>query len=404
MSTTVIIGAGQAGNDIATSLRSLKYEGRIVLIGDEPFAPYRRPPLSKAYLSGDIPEDKLYIKPRDAYPKHDIELRTGCQVTAIDREAHTVTLSDGESLGYDKLALATGGHARRIPLDGADKPNVHYIRTLEDIRRLKEQFGAGKRLVIIGGGYIGLEAAAVGIKQSLDVTLVEAMPRLLARVAGPELSSYYEKAHRAHGVDIRLGAGVTALEGGDTVETVVLQDGTRLPADIVIVGIGLIPNTELAEAAGIACDNGVLVDLYTQTSDPDIVAAGDCTNHDNGFLGRRVRLESVPNASEQARVAAATICGQRTPYAAVPWFWSDQYDLKLQIVGLSQGFDDVVIRGSMDENSFAAFYLRDGVLIAVDAVNRPRDFMVGKKLVAAKMRPDKAVLADESVELKTLLP
>ncbi len=404
MSTTIIVGAGQAGCDLTSALRQMGYDGRIILIGDEQALPYRRPPLSKAYLSGDIGEEALYIKPQATYAKQNVEVRTGVRVTAIDRQAHTVTLDSGETLNYDKLVLATGGRARRLPLPGAEKPNVHYVRTIEDIKRMKEQFLPGRRLVIIGGGYIGLEAASVGIKKGLNVTLVEALPRLLARVTGPELSQYYDGVHRRHGVDIRLGAGVQALEGdGELVEAVVLQDGTRIPADLIIVGIGLIPNTELAEQAGLEVDNGVIVDLYTQTSDPDILAAGDCTNHDNGFLGRRLRLESVPNASEQARVAAANICGQKVPHAGVPWFWSDQYDLKLQMVGLNQGYEQVVIRGSMEADNFSAFYLKDGVIIAVDTVNRPQDFMVGKKLVAGRMKIDPAVLTDESVVLKTLV-
>ena len=401
--TTVIVGAGQAGSDLTTALRQIGYTGRIILIGDEQAPPYRRPPLSKAYLAGDIGEEALYLKPLATYVKQNVELRTGVSVTAIDRHAHTVTLEDGESIKYDKLALTTGGRARRLPLPGAEKPNVHYVRTLADIDRLKAQFMPGRRLVIIGGGYIGLEAASVGIKKELNVTLVEALPRLLARVTGPELSQYYLEVHRGHGVDIRLGVGVQALEGEEQVESVVLQDGTRLPADLVIVGIGLIANTELAEQAGLEVDNGVIVDLHAQTSDPDIVAAGDCTNHDNGFLGRRIRLESVPNASEQARVAAASICGQKVPHAGVPWFWSDQYDLKLQMVGISQGYDNVVIRGSMEANNFAAFYLKDGVVISLDTVNRPQDFMIGKKMVAARLVVDPAVLADESTSLKSLV-
>jgi len=401
--TTVIVGAGQAGGDLASALRQFGYSGRIVLIGEESAVPYRRPPLSKAFLSGDMGEEALYIKTREAYAKHDIELRTGLRVQSIDRAARTLTLVDGGHLAYDKLALTTGGRPRRLDLAGADKPNVHYVRTIDDINRLREQFKAGKRLVIVGGGYIGLEVAAVGIKKGLQVTLVEAMPRLLARVTGPELSQYYEQVHRRHGVDIRLGAGVQAMEGGSQVEAVVLQDGTRVPADIVIVGIGLIPNTELAEKAGLAVDNGIVVDLYAQTEDPDIVAAGDCTNHDNGFCGRRLRLESVPNASEQARVAAASICGQRVPHASVPWFWSDQYNLKLQMAGLSQGYDRAVVRGSMAADSFVAFYLREGVVIALDSVNRPADFMAGKKMVAARLRADPATLADETVSLKALV-
>jgi 3-phenylpropionate/trans-cinnamate dioxygenase ferredoxin reductase component len=405
MSTTVIVGAGQAGCDLATALRQMDHTGRIILIGDEPALPYRRPPLSKAYLSGEMGEEALYIKPEAAYAKHDIEVRTDVRVTAIDRDAHTVTLDSGEQIQYDKLALTTGGRARPLPLPGADKPNVHYVRTLADIDALREQFKPGRRLVIIGGGYIGLEAASVGIKKELNVALVEALPRLLARVTGPELSEYYHAVHSRHGVDIRLGVGVKALEASDErVDTVVLEDGTRLPADLVIVGIGMIPNTELAEAAGLEVDSGgIVVDVYAQTSDPDIVAAGDCTFHDNAFLGRRVRLESVPNASEQARVAAASICGKQQAHASVPWFWSDQYDLKLQMVGLSQGYDQAVLRGSMDADQFAMFYLKDGVVIAVDTVNRPKDFMAGKKLVAGRKKVDASALADESVELKSLI-
>lgn len=403
MTTTLIVGAGQAGSDLASALRQNGYAGRIVLIGEEAFVPYRRPPLSKAFLSGEVDEASLYIKTREAYAKHDIELRTGERVEAIDRAAHTITLAGGEVLAYDKLVLTTGGRARRLDLPGADRPNVHYVRTIADISQLRERFKPDARLVIVGGGYIGLEAAAVGIKSGLKVTLVEALPRLLARVTGAELSQYYDGVHRRHGVDIRLGSGVKAIEAGTLAEAVVLQDGTRLPADIVIVGIGLIPNTELAERCGLAVDNGILVDLYSQTSDPDILAAGDCTNHENGFFGRRMRLESVPNASEQARVAAATICGRQLPHAGVPWFWSDQYNLKLQMVGLSQGHERVVIRGSMAADSFTAFYMQDGVVIAADAVNRPQDFMFAKKIVAARLKADPATLADEAVALKTLV-
>ena len=401
---TVIVGAGQAGSDMATALRAQGYEGRIVLLGDEEALPYRRPPLSKAYLSDEITEEALYLKPAPVYEKHNIEVKTGVHVTAVDREAHTVTLDNGEVIGYTKLAFTTGGHARKLPLPGAEKPNVHYVRTIADIKHMKEQFKAGKRLVIIGGGYIGLEAASVGIKKELQVTLVEALPRLLARVTGPELSEYYRSVHSRHGVDIKLGAGVKALEGdGELVEAVVLEDGSKIEADLIIVGIGLIPNTELAEQAGLEVENGILVDLYCQTSDPDILAAGDCTNHENGFLGRRMRLESVPNASEQARVAASLICGKKVPHDSVPWFWSDQYDLKLQMVGINQGYDEVVIRGSMEDDNFSAYYLKDGTVIAVDAVNRPKDFMMGKKLVSGRVKADAATLTDESVDLKSLL-
>lgn len=401
--TVVIIGAGQAGGDMTTALRQQGFEGRIVLIGEEPALPYRRPPLSKAYLSGEMSEAQLYIKPASTYEKQNVDVKTGVRVESIDRAAHTVTLDTGEVIEYTKLAFCTGGHARRLPLAGAEKPNVHYVRTIADIERLKAQFQPGKRLLIIGGGYIGLEAAAVGIKKELNVTLVEALPRLLARVTGPELSEYYYGVHSAKGVDIKLGAGVEALEGGDTVETVVLADGTRLQADVIIVGIGLIPNTELAEAVGLDVDNGILVDLQCRSSDPDIFAAGDCANHDHGFLLRRIRLESVPNASEGARVIAATICGKEAQHNGAPWFWSDQYDLKLQMVGINQGYEEVVIRGSMEDNNFSAFYLANGVIISADTVNRPKDFMIAKKLVAGRVKSDAATLSDETVDLKSLL-
>ncbi|TJY58360.1 pyridine nucleotide-disulfide oxidoreductase [Sinimarinibacterium sp. CAU 1509] len=405
ISTCVIVGAGQAGCELATALRQQGFEGRIVMIGDEPYLPYRRPPLSKTYLSGEAKLESLFIKPQSTYDKLNVECRIGVTVQAIDRAAHTVSLSDGETLTYTKLALTTGGRARRLSLAGGDAANVHYVRSIADIERLQADFVAGKRLVIIGGGYIGLEAAAVGIKKELKVSVIEALPRVLARVTAPEVSAFYERVHREHGVDLRTGVGVEALETqGDRVTAVKLADGTAVPADLVIVGIGLIPGTELAEAAGLEVSNGIVVDAHTQTSDPDILAAGDCTFHDNDFFGRKVRLESVPNAMEQARVAAATICGKDVRYAAVPWFWSDQYDLKLQMVGLNQGYDQIVVRGDMASNSFCAFYLQNGVVIAADAVTRPQDFMVAKKLVAGRVAADAAKLADETVELKSLLP
>jgi len=400
---TVIVGAGQAGSELATSLRQHGYADSVVLIGDEEHVPYRRPPLSKTYLSGEVTLESLFLKPRAVYEKHAIECRFGIGVESIDRAARSLRLYDGSILRYDKLALTTGGRPRRLAVPGAERSNLHYIRTVADIDRLKQQFGDGKRLVIIGGGYIGLEAASVGIKKGLHVTVVEALPRVLARVTAPEISAFYERVHRGHGVDLRTGVGVHALEGNGDACTLVLTDGTRLAADLVVIGVGLIPNTELAEAAGIEVSNGIVVDRYAVTSDPDIVAAGDCTNHDNVFLGRRLRLESVPNALEQARVAAASILGRRRVYDAVPWFWSDQYDLKLQMVGLSQGHDELIVRGDMDANSFTAFYLKDGVVISADSVNRPQDFMLAKRLVAERAAVPPERLRDDAVPLKSLL-
>jgi 3-phenylpropionate/trans-cinnamate dioxygenase ferredoxin reductase subunit len=401
--TVIVVGAGQAGSELSTCLRQQGYVGRIVLIGDERHPPYRRPPLSKAYLSDEATLNSLFFMPAEAYGKQGIECQFGIGAEAIDRASRSLRLYDGTTLAYDKLALTTGGRPRRLAVPGAERSNVHYVRTIPDIERLKMQLVAGRRLVIIGGGYIGLEAASIGIKKSLHVTLVETLPRVLARVTAPEISEFYERAHRARGVDIRTGIGVHALEGRDQVEQVVLADGSVLAADLVIVGVGLIPNTELAEASGLEVSNGIVVDQFASTSDPDIVAAGDCTNHDNAFLGRRVRLESVPNALEQARVAAAAIMGKPRAHSAVPWFWSDQYDLKLQAVGLSQGYDTLVIRGDQNADSFIAFYVRDGVVISADAVNRPLDFAVAKRMVAARIPVDAQRLLDEGIPLKAML-
>jgi len=401
---TVIVGAGQAGCELAITLRQLGYAGRIVMIGDEPYLPYRRPPLSKTFLAGEATLESLYIKQAAVYEKSTIECMTGVSVDSIDREARSVFLSDGTTLSYDWLALTTGGRPRLLPMAGADKPNVHYVRTIKDILEVKNGFEAGRRLVIVGGGYIGLEAAAVGIKKGLHVTVLEALPRVLARVTAPEVSAFYERVHREHGVDLRTGVHLAALEGDVRVDTVVLTDGTRIPADMVIVGIGLVPNVELAVTAGLEVENGIVVDGLTRTSDPQILAAGDCTNHENAFLGRRVRLESVPNAMEQARVSAGTICGKTEPYRSVPWFWSDQYDLKLQMVGLSQGYDRLVIRGDMAKNSFMAFYLQGDIILSADSVNRQQEFGVVKRLVAEKIPVNAEALADEAVPIKSLLP
>lgn len=300
--------------------------------------------------------------------------------------------------------LATGGRARRLSLAGADSANVHYVRSINDTLRLQEQFRPGRRVLIIGGGYIGLEVASMGIKFGLQVTLIEMLPRVLARITASEVSAFYERVHRSRGVEIRTGVGVHALQGGVLVDTVVLSDGSKLSADVVVVGIGLLPNTELAEAAGLEVSNGISVNAYTQTTDPAVYSIGDCCSHENTFLGRRVRLESVPNAVEQAHVCAAAICGKPIQYSAVPWFWSDQYDLKLQMAGLSEGYDQIVIRGEMSNESFCSFYLSQGVIIAADAVNRPQEFMVARKLVAQRVRTTAEQLTDESVPLKALIP
>lgn len=403
-STFVIVGAGQAGGELAAELRKLGYAGRIVLLGEEPHIPYRRPPLSKAYLAGEIAETGLYVIQEAQLAKIGVEFVGNARVAAIDRAAKTVRLADGRAFAYDKLALTTGGRARMLTLPGAERPNVLALRTIADVQKLKPYCQPGKRIVIIGGGFIGLETAAVARKLGLQVTVLEGLPRVLARVTVPEVSAFFERVHREAGVDLRTGVQIEGFEGEPDVTQVLLAGGEKIPADVVVVGIGLTPNTELAEAAGLAVDNGIVVDEHAQTSDPDIVAAGDCTNHPSEFLGRRVRLESVQNAMEQARSAARTMAGKPDPYRAVPWFWSDQYDLKLQMVGLSSGFDRFVVRGDLGGRAFAAFYLKDGRLIAADAVSRPQDFMFAKKLVAMAASVDPAQLADESVPLKNLVP
>jgi len=400
----VIVGAGQAGGDLTGALRSNGYAGPITLIGDEPYPPYRRPPLSKAFLSGEATLESLYLKSAETYARQQIDCRFGIGVERIERDLKSVRLYDGTAVPYQHLVLATGGRARRLSLPGANHPNVHYIRSIDDILKLQGQLLPGKRLLIIGGGYIGLEAASVGIKKGLKVTLVESLARVLARVTAPELSAFYEHAHRVRGVDILTGAGVHALEGEPVVDAVVLSDGRRLTVDLVIVGVGMIPNTEIADMAQLKVANGIAVDAFTRTEDPVIYAIGDCCNHENVFLQRRLRLESVPNAAEQARVCAAAICGKPTPYSAIPWFWSDQYDLKLQMVGLSEGYDQLVMRGDVAKESFCAFYLRNNVLIAADAVNRPQEFMLAKRMVADRVPATAAQLRNEGVSLKSLLP
>lgn len=402
--TFVIVGAGQAGGETAAELRKLGFDGRIIIVGEEPHVPYKRPPLSKAYLAGTVTDEGLYVMQAANLEKNSIEFRGNVRVEKIDRANKQLTLSDGSSLAYDKLALTTGGRARMLNTPGADRPNVFGLRTIADVKKIREYCTPGQKVVIVGGGFIGLEVAAVAIKLGLKVTVLEGLPRVLARVTVPEVSEFFERVHREAGVDLRTNVQITAFEGSPKVTHVQLGDGSRIETDCVISGIGLIANTELAQDAGLAVDNGIVVDEFAQTSDPDIVAAGDCTNHPSEFLGRRVRLESVQNAMEQARVAARAMFGKPEPYRMVPWFWSDQYDLKLQMVGISTGADTVVIRGDLKSRSFAAFHLKQGHLIAADTVSRPQDFMLAKKMVASQMVLDPAQLADESIPLKSLLP
>jgi 3-phenylpropionate/trans-cinnamate dioxygenase ferredoxin reductase component len=403
--TTVIVGAGQAGAEVATSLRQQGYTGRIVLMGDEPHLPYRRPPLSKTYLAGEATAESLLIKPQTTYDKANIEVLVSARVERIERDKRRILLADGRVQAYDKLVLATGGAPRRLTLPGAEAANVLYLRTLADVDAIRAEMRAGRRMVVVGGGYIGLEVAAAAVKQGLKVTVLESAPRVLVRVTAPEMSAFYERIHREAGVDVRTGVSLQRFDQiAGRVVAVELADGTRIEADFVIVGIGLVPHVDLARDAGLEVGDGIVVDELGRTGDPDIMALGDCANQPNAWLGRSVRIESVPNANEQARTVAATLCGKSVPHRSVPWFWSDQYDLKLQMVGLSQGYDQVVLRGDSAGRSFCAFYLREGAIIAVDAVNRAAEFMVAKRLVAERVKADASVLADESAPLQALLP
>ncbi len=408
-STAIIIGAGHAGGELAIALRNEGWEGRILLLGEEAHLPYHRPPLSKAYLAGSVEKSSLSIRPKMAYDKANVEFIGGVRVSRIDRANQRLELADGSQLAYDRLAIATGGRPRPLSVPNAAVAercaNFHYLRTLDDVEQIRAQLAPGKRLAIVGGGYIGLEVAASAIAQGLQVTVLEALPRVLQRVTAAELSAYYERKHREAGVDIRTGVQVADLEvTGDTVTAVLCADGSRLAADLVVVGIGLLANTELAAEAGLQVDNGILVDEHAQTSDPHIYAAGDCTNHPNALLGRRLRLESVPNALEQSRVAAANMAGKAKTYASVPWFWSDQYELKLKMVGLAEGFERLVLRGDPATDSFSAFYLKGDKVLAADTVNRPQDFIAAKRLVAEGIAVTAEQLADDGRPLKELLP
>ena len=408
-STAIIIGAGHAGGELAIALRNEGWEGRILLLGEEAHLPYHRPPLSKAYLAGSVEKSSLSIRPQMAYDKANVEFIGSVRVSRIDRANQRLELADGSQLAYDRLAIATGGRPRPLSVPNAAVAercaNFHYLRTLDDVEQIRAQLAPGKRLAIVGGGYIGLEVAASAIAQGLQVTVLEALPRVLQRVTAAELSAYYERKHREAGVDIRTGVQVADLEvTGDTVTAVLCADGSRLAADLVVVGIGLLANTELAAEAGLQVDNGILVDEHAQTSDPHIYAAGDCTNHPNALIGRRLRLESVPNALEQSRVAAANMAGKAKTYASVPWFWSDQYELKLKMVGLAEGFERLVLRGDPATDSFSAFYLKGDKVLAADTVNRPQDFIAAKRLEAEGIAVTAEQLADDGRPLKELLP
>ncbi|MHA6265963.1 FAD-dependent oxidoreductase [uncultured Aliiroseovarius sp.] len=401
MAHVVVIGAGQAGASLVAKLRNAGFDGEITLIGAETAPPYQRPPLSKAYLLGEMEVERLYLRPESFYAENNITLRLGTQVDAIDAANHLVVIGD-EKLPYDQLALTTGSVPRRLPGSiGGALEGVHVVRTLDDVDRMATEFSQGRRVLIIGGGYIGLEAAAVAAKKGLKVTLVEMADRILQRVAAPETSDYFRALHTAHGVDIREGVGLDRLTGDGRVTGAVLSDGTTLEVDFAIVGVGIAPDTTLAEAAGLEIDNGIKTDALGRTSDTAIWAAGDCASFP--YHGTRIRLESVPNAIDQAEIVARNIMGENVDYIATPWFWSDQYDVKLQIAGLNVGYDNVVTRRDGDDASASFWYFQGDTLLAVDAMNDPRAYMVGKRLIESGKSPDKAIVADSASDLKPLL-
>jgi 3-phenylpropionate/trans-cinnamate dioxygenase ferredoxin reductase subunit len=401
----VIVGAGHAGAACAIALRQHGFAGSIRIVGAENELPYERPPLSKEYLQGDKPFERMLIRPPEFWRDRGIEFQLGSRVTVVDADARTVQTDDGATVRYGDLVWATGGEPRRLTCDGHDLAGVHTVRTRADADRMRAELSSVERVVVIGGGYIGLEAAAVMAKAGKSVVLLEALNRVLSRVAGAALSDFFEHTHRAHGVDVRVGTTVECLLGDERVEGVRLADGEVIAADLVVVGVGIVPAVEPLLAAGAKGSNGVRVDSQCRTTLPHVFAIGDCAIHANRFAsGAAIRLESVQNANDQAVVAARTIVGSAIDYDVVPWFWSNQYSLKLQTVGLSAGHDAAVVRGNPQTGSFSVVYLRGGAVVALDCVNAIKDYVQGRKLVEGGMRADPAVLADAAVPLKQIAP
>ncbi|KJZ19118.1 NAD(P)/FAD-dependent oxidoreductase [Loktanella sp. S4079] len=402
MTHVVIVGAGQAGASLAAKLRSEGFDGEVTLIGAEKVPPYQRPPLSKAYLLGEMAEERLYLRPHEFYADQRINLRLDTRVIAIDAMNKTVTLSDDEVINYDELALTVGAHPRMLPASaGGMLDGVYAMRDLSDADAMAPAMVADKHVLIIGGGYIGLEAAAVAAKRGLKVTLIEMADRILQRVAAPETSDYFRALHKAHGVEIKEGIGLEKLTGDGHVSGAVLTDGSTLDVDFAIVGVGISPATILAESAGIACDSGITTDTHGRTSAPHIWAAGDCASC--LFHGTRIRLESVGNAIDQAEAVARNIMGRDQEYMPKPWFWSDQYDCKLQIAGLNLGYTNVYVRKGDTPGVQSHWYYKDDQLIAVDAMNDPRNYMIGKRLIEADRSPAPAAITDPATDMKGLL-
>jgi 3-phenylpropionate/trans-cinnamate dioxygenase ferredoxin reductase component len=399
----VIVGTGQAGFQTAASLRAEGYQESITLIGEEPHIPYQRPPLSKGFPLGTQDLESIELRPAKFYADHQIHLLAGERVAALDRTSRHVTLVSGNKVSYGKLVLATGARNRLLPVKGAGLDGVLYLRSLDEAIALKERLKTAQEMVVIGGGFIGLELAAAACTLGKSVTVFEALPRLMSRVVAPVISDFYRELHSNKGVKVFCGAYVSEITGsGGAVREVALSDGRRFPADLVLVGIGVVPNSELACDAGLRLSNGIAVDEHLQTDDENVFAIGDCAEHPCIFAGARIRLESVQNAADQAQCVAATIAGRPAPYRALPWFWTDQFDIKLQMAGISHGHERIATRGNPESRKLSVFYFRENQLVAIDSINRPLDHMIGRKLLAAGVPLTPGQAADESVDLKQL--
>ena len=399
----VIVGGGQAAAQAIQTLQQNKFDGNITLVGEETYPPYQRPPLSKKYMVGKLQRERLFLRPLKFYESNNIDLELGTRAIELDLTNSRVRLDNDRLLKFDGLMLATGSKVRRLKVPGSDLEGIHYVRTLKDVDAILPKLKKGKRLVIIGAGYIGLEVAAVSISSGLDVTILEATEKVMTRTVSSEVSKFYSGYHSKAGVNLKYSTTVSHFEGNNNVRAVETTDGQRLACDLVIVGIGIEPEVELAESAGLPCKDGIIVDEFACTEDQNIFAAGDCTNHPSQLLSKRIRLESVQNAIDQAKAGIKTFLGGKTPYKTVPWFWSDQYDLKLQIAGLSEGYDQVLVRGDPKQAPFAVFYIRSGRVVTVEAVNLPQAFMIGKQLISTGIHVERKKLVDINFDLKDLI-
>ena len=398
----VIIGAGHAGGMTAISLRQQDYQGLITLVGEEAYLPYQRPPLSKGFLAGEIDKERLYLKTQSYFEKHNIHVIKERKVLDIDRDKKNILLDDRKQIEYGKLVVATGSILNQINTS-CRKTNIYYLRTIADALKIKQALKDKNKIIIIGAGYIGLEIASIAVKKNIDITIIEMEDRVMNRVICPVVSEFFQKKHRAEGVKFKFNASVIDIEDNHNQKQIKCTDGTVIDADAVVIGVGIKPNIELAINAGLVCQDGIVVDENGQTSDESIFAAGDCTNHPNSIYHKRLRLESVHNAVEQAKSVAASISGENKPYHQVPWFWSDQYNLKLQIAGISQNYDQYIVRGDMEEEKFTVFYLKNKKIIAVDTINNLKEFFNGKKLIAMGAEIPLGVLENKDTNLKELI-